>query len=181
MHEIIGKLFNICYRAFYKDSKLFCDINSAINKKTIANFIILLQKKEYDLSSIGEDWLRHYFRYQFSYWLDKDIKRKITIQWILGKKAFDRYDSIDNWQQVNYHIDKNTAFIVFEDIEQVDDKYEDIERKRYFNKDIGLLWCIDFTTLYKNGPICLRCKFRKECKELLISNYPKIAKTRKLI
>jgi|SRR5690606_6231326 len=182
MHDLIGKLFNTCYNAFYNDCKTFCDVNSVTNRKTVDNFLKRL-KKAYNINSIGEQWLRHYFRFQFAYWLDKEnVKRKISLQWILGKKAFDRYQKYmtgDNVDKINYYIEKNTSFIIFDDEKSTENNdYEDQHRAKYLNKDIGLLWCIHHTSLYKKSPICFRCKFRNECKELLKINYPLLYKKR---
>ena len=180
MHNLIGKLFNTCYKAFYNDSKHFSDPNNVTNKKTINNFLNRL-KKAYNINSIGENWLRHYFRFQFNYWLDKETDRRITLQWVLGKKAFDRYEKIDNWEQVNYHIEKNTSFITFENEKNERNlDYENQQRSKYLNQDIGLLWCIENTSLYDKCSPCFRCKFKQECKELLKANYPNLYKSRGL-
>lgn len=180
MHNLIGKLFNTCYKAFYNDPKHFCDPNNINNKKSINNFLKCIEKA-YNIHSIGENWLRHYFRFQFDYWLDKEIDRRITLQWILGKKAFDRYQKVDNWEQVNYHIEKNTSFIIFEnEKDNQENNYENQQRLLHLNEDIGLLWCIDHTSLYDKCSACFRCKFKAECKELLKMNYPNLYKIRGL-
>lgn len=154
--------------------------------KQIENFLILLENK-YDKNSIGRNFLYNFFVFNYDYWssLDHKGKKRIPLNWIIGKKSHDRW--VRRVEDDLYHAHKyatNTGIHLglmkvgvekrADDVTSVKN-HEELEKKRYYNTEIGLTNCIESTTLYNHKSIsCIRCNNRKECKSLLKDNYPKI-------
>lgn len=166
------------------------------SKKTVGvcrSFLALIDKK-YSLHCVDKMFLWEYFIFQFNYWHDLTIKsfyNKLSIEYIVGKKAFDRWDKRD--REFDWIIDDSKTIerlgvqknVLFTDREQRTkvNKHDSSRaiRKQFHNTERGFACCIEFTTLFDGRDVsCVTCKFKQDCKELLRSNYPALYKERGL-
>lgn len=152
-------------------------------KKVCESFLELLDK-EYKLPCVGKTFIWEYFLFQFNYWDELSVNKysdKISIAYIVGKKAFTRYLDrnkdydwqIDTYPIVDkYSLSKSDLDIFFDKI-----NFETIDstknlRKLFHNTDRGFATCIEFTTLYQPAnSLCITCIFKTDCKELKRVNY----------
>lgn len=189
-YSIIHCLYEAFYRKVYGNSKYIFDPTEKM-QKCISTFIELLDKK-YKIESIGATFLSSYFIFQFGYWTELDLKvynERITIPFIVGKKAFERWINRKqefDWQLYNsnflkiYKVNINEIIQKFkEEDTSILNRSEEKEKKRFYNTDRGALHCITNTTLYNHqSSLCLVCKNKNDCKTLLIDNYYQLALNR---
>lgn len=148
---------------------------------------------EFDTNIIGESFIKTYLEYQFQSWFntgsDKDYSRTIRFSWMFGAKAIKRYrvfDPTTNRRIVQGHIKKLGIYkpkvIRTSKIPELIQKIRPAEenfKKAYHNTERGYAWCIANTTLFHHrSSYCTVCKFKKECRDLLEKQYPKIYITR---
>ena len=156
-------------------------VNKEANQKTIDKFFDLVSEKGYHWSSIGEDFLDNFLRYQFDYWRDKEIERKPTFNWFIGKKAIERYFNVEDKGLSNYWVSLNTSNLTpYKASQNEISDYEIQQRRKFHNTDNGLLYCLENTSLYIKHISCITCKFKTECKTLLKQNYPLLYRRRGL-
>lgn len=172
-HKVITRLFEyFYYKVFNKHYKLDLDINN--QKKLVDNFLKLLGQ-QYGLPSIGVDWLITYFVFSFNYWRDKNIKRPLTLNWIIGKKMFKKF--VDKDEHSDYFcgrftmecdIDTNALRQELnEDESEYNNHSEELEKRR-FTGEGRLHNCIINTTLYNHrSKICIMCTQKVDCKQIL--------------
>lgn len=154
--------------------------------KQIENFIDLLEKR-YHKSSLGRTFLYNFISFNYEYWSDLDhkAKKRIPLNWIIGKKSIERW--VNRTEDDLYHSQKyvsergiHVGLIKAGTEKRSDDvtqlkRYEETEKKRYHNTGLGMTNCIETTTLYNHRSVhCLSCNKRSQCKKLLKDNYPKI-------
>lgn len=154
--------------------------------KQIENFIALLEKK-YDKNSIGRIFLFNFMALSYDHYstLDHQAKKRIPLNWIVGKKALDRW--VKRVEDDLYHSQKYVAEngihigLIGAGTERRSDdvtsikKHEEEEKLRFYNKPRGMVNCIETTTLYNHRSLnCISCIYRKECKNMLKINYPKL-------
>lgn len=169
---------NAFYRWMYNTVHYTLELQSNKHREIINSFLIMLD--EYcGMESIGIDWIDRYYRFQWNYWLEKDLKREVQLGWIIGKKAFQRYIEVTNWEQVDFWIHQKTQAIpkLSQENDQILADEFDLQnqaRLKYHNTEQGFAWCIENTSLYVKSAICLRCRFNKKCRELLKVNYPSL-------
>jgi len=163
----------------------------AREKVAVSNFAYFLMGR-YGEGSIGPYLLYHYFVFQFEYWRTKKTREgegRAQIRWVVGEKAFNRWlrkDS-DYWYFCTEGLLKKHVDIKYSDVigllgkteigfDYVEVKmYEEVEKQRYFNTTKGFMHDILNTTLYNHkSELCLGCKNKESCKELLKTNYRKI-------
>lgn len=195
--ELISALVDM-YNCFYWGitNNFAFKLDLTINKqdKEVENFFKRLSKKGNNVDSLGIDFLNKYLGFQFAYWLDKDIKRRnVSLSWIIGKKAIDRWEAIENIENALYWtnirlLEKGVdmyeikyLFDIESRVSYVESEVEDIERKRFYNEVRGLLNCLERTTLYIKSSICFSCKFKLDCKKILRSEYPELYIKRKIV
>lgn len=172
---------------------------------SLYNFSNFLKNdKEYYLNI---DWLFSYFNYQFTYWdYIKEQKKLngeiclIQLHWILGQKALKRFKNKTQKDSYFYHTKFLQKYKIKKEnlIEYLENKkllsIEDNEEKKVFNElNIkeeklklksfntieGFYICLNYTSLYKfNSDVCIKCKYRKECKDYLKRNYFKLYQKR---
>ena len=188
----IESLYEYFYQKIYNLPKYSYN-DSKINSKYIESFLNIIDKK-YKLPCIGKEFLINYFLFQFDYWSQLTLKsynQTINPQYIIGKKAFQRWsdrDSSYDWQLESLGIIKKYK-ISLRDLKSLlntqnveDNNFEDKERKRFLNTERGFIHCIERTTLYnKRSSVCLFCNFKSDCEKLLKRNYPKIYEIRNAI
>lgn len=144
-------------------------------EKQIDNFLDLLHKK-YGKHSFSFDKLYEYFLYQFNYWHDKDTRfgrGNIMFDWVIGKKAFERYEEAIENKSIYYSTDiLDKYFISKDDVVEIVDfenkptifNLEEVERQRYLNSDYGLFHCLSLTSGYtEKSEFCKICSNKFEC------------------
>jgi len=145
-------------------------------EKQISNFVKLLHKN-YHLLSIGPNFLIDYYTFQFKYWseLDTRFEGKVMLNWVVGKKALDRWDNKQSsWNYFlqefikRFNIDKDILVAKLNGVKIVNKiPLQDIEKLRFYNTERGFVNCIEVTTLYNHrSKLCIFCKFKKDCKKL---------------
>lgn len=185
-HKTVPKLFDAFYNKFYKTNfRLDLSINN--QKKQVDNFIKLLGQ-HYQVDTLGINFLVEYFSFAFCYWKDKNVKRKIALNWIIGKKIFSKWLVRDQYSSYFYQKFLHEYSIniddlkqqLFEDI-QIDnnlDPAEEIEKDR-FKDEARLYHCIINTNLYNHkSSICMSCSNKVTCKGILQQRYPRLYKAR---
>lgn len=182
------------YSCFYKNDK-YIFTPSLKTSNYINTFISLVNKKYRNKTILGVNFLWYYFVFQFNYWKnieieEKDFSNRIIPSFIIGSKAYERYESRDrefDWSlQYNdlyekYSISQN----IFKSILKppIKSQYininESLYKKRNYNTDKGLNNCLIFTTLYNHKDLlCLSCLYKGDCKKLLKENFPRLYEER---
>lgn len=182
-------------RKLYKYAvDLFIDSLSQITKRNVSykcnnadtncwdNFIDVFS------SRIGEEFVRKFLEYGMQSWFNKgcgkDYSRAVRFSWIFGKSAINRWKMNDistnvfitrsglkKEHKINLIKKKTTIPQIVTSLRPIEEKF----KSEYHNKKRGLLWCIANTTLYHHkSSKCVTCSFKKECKEILKNEYPKI-------
>lgn len=187
-HEkMVVKLFDYFYNKIYK-TNFRLDLSIANQQKQLDSFIKMLSVYYPSLDGIGINHLISYMSFAFFSYSDKNLKRKISLNWIIGKKTFAKWFDqaeghkyyVDQWlKENNILIDQLRQDLVEEQLmEQKLDPAEEIEKIR-FAGDARLYNCIQNTTLYNHRSInCIGCEEKFTCKILLNSKYPKLFKSR---
>lgn len=165
--------------------------------KMILNFIEKF-KSLTNSNFVGEDNLRKFIEYQFNYWYKHDSKygkgTSIQIEWIIGSKAIERWESRTEKQKkktdfiIRKNLKKDVKFSEVVDKEESNnykkllielrDNEED-EKSRFHNTSKGFGYCLVSTTLYNHkSKNCLLCDFSDKCKDYLKKNLNKVYKAR---
>lgn len=142
--------------------------------------------KYYEISSLGFDFFFEYIMFQWEYWLDKRTKRKIALEWLIGKKAIQRW--MDRNEHSAYFVNENIVKAYGIDRDGLRNKYypgqenaddaEELEKTRHQGA-ARLYHCSQFTTMYNHrSQVCLSCDMKKDCKKLLQEIRPEIYKKR---
>lgn len=150
-------------------------------EQTIEKFISYLDNK-YKLICIGEHFLTKFFNFQFlrvkdqkfKRFASKDVAGRIQIYDIVGGKA------IQYWEKRNIEFDFIIDPYIHAHIELPEISIsEEIEKKRFYNSELGLSNCLEKTSLYNHkSQLCILCKHKISCKDLLKNNYSQIYKSR---
>lgn len=197
--NILFKKFCDVYEDLYKQISLNNDyvLNlSKIDSIMLNNFIIKISKIT-NVNSINIDYVCEYCEFQYNYWHQLKTQHKIQMSWIFGDKAFKRWieykDKIKQKKffkyktklkvDINFSIkNKIVKNINFDEIRKgflIIKEHEEIEKRRFFNSDKGLIWCTNETTLYNHkSSLCLTCKNKEDCKVILKDVFPLISKVR---
>lgn len=173
------KLFEHFYNKVYKDNfKLDLDVNN--QRQMVKNFVNLLTR-QYTYDTIGVNFLIDVFAFGFSYYSSKILKRKISLNWIVGKQLLKRfqerkdgtdYHTSNFLREYNINIDELRSSLI-ED-QPVDylllNKIEEMNKGRLADSQARLYSCLINTTLYNHrSPICIICHQKRDCKNLLSS------------
>lgn len=186
--ETVKRFYEYFYRKRYNSEK-YKYKPSARGEKIINTFINSIDKR-YNLKLVGEEFLWSYFIYQFNYWRNAEIKSfygKMQIQYIIGKKALDRYIEDANnlmWVTENSEIIDKYGFVKSELI-GVENKpsyssnYEEGVKRKNHNTYKGFYLCIENTTLYNpKHTSCLLCNYKNDCRKVLKEKFPEIYESR---
>ncbi len=185
-HKSISKIYDYLYNKTYRSNfKLDLSINN--QKKQVENFLRLLAN-HYQLPSVGINYLIDYFCYSFAIRAEQNTKRKISLNWIIGKKMFDRWLKKPDeyqWQYKKYikefdiNIDRIKDELHEEELISAKlDPAEEREKGRLVG-EAQLYNCMLHTTMYNHkSVICLTCDNKKLCKKMLREKYPRIYKNR---
>lgn len=183
--ELIIKLYQYFYSKVYH-RKDFEYNPSSKELVTIDKFLEILEFN----NSFGEDWLFNYFAFQFEYWSNLKYKKikSVIIGYILGPKAFERFDQRNEQSGyftqefiLNYNIDRDVIFgsrYYRKDLLNIS-KSEEIEKQRFSNDIERLANCFFNTTLFNiKSKICVLCRQSRLCKKLQQEKLPQIYKLR---
>ncbi len=185
-HKLVQKLFDYFYYKIHKNHyKLDLDLNN--HKKIIDNFVKLLAQ-HYQLPSIDTNFLILYFTFAWEYYSNKHLKRNVSLNWIVGKKTFQRWlekrDSTTYYnnkflKEYGINIDQLKQDLHEDQSEAIGlDPVEELEKKRFTGEAV-LFNCLLHTTLYNHKSlICLQCPYKKDCKDMLKKTHPRIYKNR---
>lgn len=185
-HKAIQKLYVFFYYKVYKQAgHRFQDTEA--NKALIDNFIKMLGNY-YGIHSIGINWLIEYFCFTFAVREGQDTKRNISLNWLIGKKMFDRWlkrPDESSWQYqkflTEYSINPDQIKNELYEEEMVEMKLDPME-EREKGRLIGdgqLYNCSLHTTMYNHrSVICLTCDNKILCKKMLREKFPRLYKSR---
>lgn len=137
---------------------------------------------------IGEEFIRKFAEYGIQSWFndgtEKDYSRSVRFNWIFGKSAIERwkkYDIETNMYITRIGIKKNHKINVIHKHTEIPKivstlrKTEEKFKSEFHNTRRGFLWCVANTTLYfHKSSFCATCNYKKECKNILKQEYPKI-------
>lgn len=182
-HRTIAQLFDYFYAKKYRAQRHFkLDLDRNKHRAKIDGFVQLLAN-HFQLPSIGVNYLLDYFAYAFAYWHTKETKRTITLNWIIGKKTFNRWltrkEGTDYWTEqflLEFGIDFNAIRhrLAEPDLLSATDQAEELEKTR-FKGDAQLYHCLLHTTLYNHKSVhCIVCPTRVMCKKLLQIHSPRL-------
>ncbi len=138
---------------------------------------------------INSFWL--YFQWFFSRWdfiehqpkMNQLISKASLQKWLKRNKDF---DWVDYDIEQKYLISQKEFISLFpqqnETVHNIIDPLsivEEAKRKLYLNTEKGFSICLTDTSLYHpKSPTCLLCHSRQKCKNILITKYQNLAKTR---
>jgi hypothetical protein len=174
------------YKQYYKNEKYIFKPSLSATKQ-IEKFISTV-KKDNKNTVIGNNWVFNYFVFQFSYWDKCELEIKTTfssrigLSYIIGPKAYKRYR--DRNQDFDWAIERSEIFEKY-GISKVGYKklFEGPKKEidetpiklLHYGTDRGFNDCLNFTTLYNHhNLICMKCKYKVDCKSILKASYPKI-------
>lgn len=151
--------------------------------KIISHFLDLIKT---NYPSMGRKFLWRYFSFQFNYWEDLELEAffgKYRIELIIGVKAFKRWKERnkdfdfqidDNNLKERYQIRQSDLINPIEKV-PIHYPYEELTKKLFFGEPKGFATCLQFTTLYDHlQRTCVKCPFKKDCKNILQKTYPKL-------
>lgn len=154
--------------------------------ESVQKFLEILNNR-YNLESVGPKFLSMYYSFHYKRldgmvikrFSSKDVSGRFQIYDFIGAKSFNYWLKRD--KNFDYLLDQSVPvkqpFQFTGEIKII--KSEEIEKKRFFNSDRGVLNCIEKTTLYNHkSSNCTLCSFKTNCKEILRLNYKKIFKDR---
>jgi len=161
MREKVVKLYEYFYQIFsnYRDFEFR---PTDRQKKTIDNFLLLLTP------SHGEEWLFDYFCFQFGRYYTMNTrfgKGKIMLNWVIGKKSLDYYKNASD-EEKYYGREVKRKFSLKNPLIEVHTTkltHLDIERKRFYNTDLGLLHCRELDLYEEKNKYCIMCKNKNYC------------------
>lgn len=183
-------LWEHLYRKVTNRQKYRLDLRKNNQQALLDNFIKKLHKGP-GLAAAGPKYLTRYFAFQFAYWSDKNTENSLSLAWIIGTKAWDRWahaqrDAPHYWNKLSEEKMKAAGLpveelgVIFEQsafaVPKVDltrgFESEENERRLYYNTENGLFHCLAATTLYVSCATCIGCIYRQECRQLLERKYP---------
>lgn len=177
-HQDIISFYEYFYSHKYGNSSYkFKPTEKAV--EVIEKFLHYLDLK-YKLVCLGKDFLTRYYTFQFKRvegqvfkrFSSKDKAGKVQIYDIVGKKAIEYWENRD----VKFDFTINMPINIDRKIDYLSISIsEEIEKKRFYNTDRGILNCLEKTSLFDHkSVICVLCSFKNNCKKLLEQNYHNI-------
>ncbi len=180
------RLYNYFYNRIHKKNfKL--DLTVGKQEMMVQNFLKALSTYYPGIDSIGINFLIQYFAWSFKVRSEQKTKRSISLGWIIGKKALERFfnrkSGEDYYVEAFLHehrinIDDLRAQFQDEEDKPQLDPAEELEKIR-FTGEARLYNCVQKTTLYNHRSLnCIGCENRPTCKALLKQQHPKLYKKR---
>ena len=147
----------------------------------IDNFCIWLKNQH-----ASEHYLKTYLSKTFSYLLKENKQRAINPKVLFSKKMRQRYANqiirlnFRSHELVNLDDKKEEYQMTADDLMFID-KSEETQKERFYNTEVGLLWCSENTTLWHpESHFCKACDFKEDCKQLQAEQYPTLYNKRSL-
>ena len=170
MQETIYQLWEYFHLKVKSESRYLP--RSTRNAKIVKNFLKKLDKA--GIKIIGYNYLFDYFCHQWHYWSSSNTKREITLEWIIGKKAVDRWlnDRREDYQfiyseQLVKPFKINKLALILDAGEPGVYPDEELYKKR-FEGETQLYYCMEFTTMYNHrSAMCRLCSVKAQCKAKL--------------
>lgn len=186
---MVVDLFKRYYQAVFEIDEFRFGMTDS-KYKTIENFVSTV-KAFTESDMLHEAYMEKYFEYQFNHWYDytsESTAGRIQIEWIVGKKAFERWKKADPIisafvvrknlrKDVNFksRLEKENWNMIIIEPNEVEER----EKERFHNTNQGYNYCLISTTLYNHKSTnCIACKNSTRCKENLKNVFPKIFKKR---
>lgn len=187
------KLRVICFEFYHAFARILdSEINEYTekNNRVIIDFLIELHKRV-GLLSIGKQFIFDYLTFQFNYWSELDQVKfgfKFSINKVFSKVALTRF--LEKKQSFNWYLAKEalrskglSESILFNTSTLVDhnliNEFEEREKLRFHNQDVGIVHCTEHTTLYNgDSELCRTCRFSTLCKKILKQQYKFIYRKR---
>lgn len=146
----------------------------------IVNFLARYRK----IGNPLRDELSTFFLFQFNRWHDLKTHRPITLGWIIGPKAIQRWlERSPGWtKSISKRLVARYGVVFLTEADRevprlmvgLSDR-EEREKGRCYNTDLALTNCRTFTTLYHpESEWCEGCNYAKQCKKLQRKLYPKL-------
>lgn len=187
LYECILKL----YEEFYRQVSLkghYVFYPSTNDKKLTCKFIRWIKNNK--KSHANSSFLISYFEFQFSHYSGIETKygkNQILFNWLIGPKAIERFEKRNvskRWlvrlkMREEVDLNLNKAFKNFGKpkttyVNKLYD-YEENDKKRFYNKPQGFIFCLTTTTLFNPiSQICLNCNNKIDCKKALQANINKL-------
>lgn len=191
----------LIYEELYKQCTLKRSFKLYIGKDvegylaTFSQFLL----QTYRLEEITYDLFIRYFEFQFSRYAGIKTrygKNSILIHWLIGQKAIKLWQERDvkkNWiikfkvkKDLNLKLRDTFAVYVKEQTQKklhqelvALNEFEEREKKMFFNKPEGFLWCITTTSAYNpRSKLCENCNNKIDCLNYLQNKQPKIYELR---
>lgn len=169
------------YKYFYEkvSGRVLINITKS-DEKILSKFVISIG------SNVGEEFMYKYMCYQFYYWHNLDTKfgkGNILLAWVIGDKAYGRYiiNKSNHWKSYSttlfekFGVRRSDLITDANTWISGNSAHEDVDKLLYYNTDKGLLFCVDYTSMYnpKSG-ICTVCDNRNSCINIMKGKYPTI-------
>jgi hypothetical protein len=186
----IKLLFDYFYNKVYKGTNFSLDLSVNNQFKVVESFKKLLANY-YPIESLDTNFLIFYMAWSFKNRAEQLVKRKISLNWIIGKKALGQF--VNRNTDSDYYVDKfllennikfsELNFRLHEVSDDEDkaisiDQIEEAEKLRFEGQ--GRLYnCLLNTTMYNHRSVnCLGCEMKTTCKALLKQKFPATYKKR---
>jgi hypothetical protein len=183
-------LWEHLYRKVTARAKYRLDLRKNNQQALLDNFIKRIHKGP-GLAAAGPNFLTRYFAFQFAYWSDKNTENSLSLAWVIGTKAWERWqhaqrDNAKYWERLSAEkmqaagLPISELTTIFEQSSFAPPKVdpvrglavEETDKRLYYNTEAGLFHCLATTTLFTACATCIGCIHRLECKRLLASKYP---------
>lgn len=166
---VVKSLSHMLQENFSYISRALSGSESSVSDKSITSFLRKL-KKVSDIRSLGEWFAWYYVAFQFSWWYDKAqmsrLNGKFAASWIFGDKAIERWvGRNDSWKYWTDKFISDTELSKPVEFAKAGDR-RDIERKMFYNTDLGFLTCQASGLYEEDNPLCIACKNRSLCRSM---------------
>ncbi len=175
--KAIKYLYDYFYNKIYRDFNHSLDLE---NERWAAMILTFRKKvsKLYNYESIGTNFLIHYFCWQFNYWYNLNTKRRITLGWIIGPKALNRYQERN--RDGDYYVGReiirefdvdlqllNSELNITESIVNISSTEESV-KSSVPDDEARFFHCLMHTSLYNHRSlVCCLCSHQEDCKQYL--------------
>lgn len=197
----IEKVIISLYQELFRQSTLnrnFVFIPTHNERVSIEKFSKWIEEK-YFKSEIDTGFLIQYFEFQFSHYYGMTTrfgKNRVMLNWIVGKKAIERWEERDlslKWTvkvKINSEFTLNLKNTFKEEVKKKNidlkssfiieiNKNEEHYKQRFYNTLKGFAYCQLFTTLYNpKSSLCDKCTNKKLCTDILKNELPEFYKLR---
>lgn len=173
-------LFEYFYLHIYRTAYNF-DLDQIQNIKFVSSFESGL-KKIISPEIIGVNFLIEYFAFAFYYYNEKELRRDIVPNWIIGKKMIKRFfERESGWDYYTseflreYNINVDEIKIRLHQISEEKEKNywtisvsEEREKSRVSDTEARVYNCLKTTTLFNHrSVVCRTCNQKSFCRLLL--------------